>query len=79
MSRKRSCVRRGRHVLNTDFFHGFETAHNITDGLAMAASFYASPQLGAISTVATFMHEIPHEVSDEWKKKGWLSVSWRNT
>jgi hypothetical protein len=29
---------------------------------AMAASFYASPQLGAISTFATFCHEIPHEV-----------------
>lgn len=28
----------------------------------MAASFYASPQLGAISTFATFCHEIPHEV-----------------
>ncbi|KAG7529500.1 hypothetical protein FFLO_05607 [Filobasidium floriforme] len=38
--------------------------HNITDGLAMAASFYASPQLGAISTFATFCHEIPHEIAD---------------
>lgn len=36
--------------------------HNITDGLAMAASFYVSPQLGAVSAVATFAHEIPHEV-----------------
>jgi hypothetical protein len=32
---------------------------------AMAASFYASPQLGAISTFATFCHEIPHEVGIE--------------
>ncbi|KAI5454711.1 hypothetical protein NCC49_003599 [Naganishia albida] len=38
--------------------------HNITDGLAMAASFYASPQLGAVSTFATFCHEIPHEIAD---------------
>lgn len=30
----------------------------------MAASFYASPQLGAISTFATFCHEIPHEIAD---------------
>lgn len=37
--------------------------HNITDGLAMAASFYSSPQLGAVTTIATFCHEIPHEVS----------------
>lgn len=36
--------------------------HNITDGLAMAASFYSSPQLGAVTTIATFCHEIPHEV-----------------
>jgi len=38
--------------------------HNITDGLAMAASFYASPALGAVTTVATFCHEIPHEIAD---------------
>ena len=37
--------------------------HNITDGLAMAASFYSSPSLGAVTTIATFCHEIPHEVS----------------
>ncbi|KAL1838854.1 hypothetical protein VTK73DRAFT_4218 [Phialemonium thermophilum] len=38
--------------------------HNITDGLAMAASFYASPTVGATTTVAVFFHEIPHEVGD---------------
>ncbi|KAI1264228.1 putative ZIP zinc transporter [Xylariaceae sp. FL1019] len=38
--------------------------HNITDGLAMAASFYASPAIGATTTVAVFFHEIPHEVGD---------------
>ncbi|PGH23052.1 hypothetical protein AJ80_02825 [Polytolypa hystricis UAMH7299] len=38
--------------------------HNITDGLAMASSFYASPTLGATTTVAVFFHEIPHEVGD---------------
>ncbi|CAK9782208.1 Zinc/iron permease [Cutaneotrichosporon oleaginosum] len=38
--------------------------HNITDGLAMAASFYSSPALGAVTTIATFCHEIPHEVAD---------------
>jgi zinc transporter 7 len=40
--------------------------HNITDGLAMAASFYSSPALGAVTTIATFCHEIPHEVSDSF-------------
>lgn len=38
--------------------------HNITDGLALSASFYASPTLGATTTVAVFFHEIPHEVGD---------------
>lgn len=38
--------------------------HNITDGLAMASSFYASPTVGATTTLAVFCHEIPHEVGD---------------
>ena len=38
--------------------------HNITDGLALSSSFYASPTLGATTCVAVFIHEIPHEVGD---------------
>lgn len=38
--------------------------HNITDGLAMSSSFYASPTIGATTTMAVFFHEIPHEVGD---------------
>ncbi|CAO3590210.1 unnamed protein product [Absidia cylindrospora] len=38
--------------------------HNLTDGLAMAASFYASPSVGATTAVAVFFHEIPHEIGD---------------
>ncbi|MCJ1486276.1 hypothetical protein MMC06_006453 [Schaereria dolodes] len=38
--------------------------HNITDGLALSSSFYASPTLGATTAVAVFFHEIPHEVGD---------------
>ena len=30
----------------------------------MASSFYASPTIGATTTVAVFFHEIPHEVGD---------------
>ncbi|KAF3933171.1 hypothetical protein ABW19_dt0208881 [Dactylella cylindrospora] len=39
-------------------------SHNITDGLAIASSFYAGPTIGATTTVAVFFHEIPHEVGD---------------
>jgi len=38
--------------------------HNITDGLAMSASFYSSPLIGATTTLACFAHEIPHEIAD---------------
>lgn len=38
--------------------------HNITDGLAIASSFWVSREIGAITTVAVFFHEIPHEVGD---------------
>lgn len=38
--------------------------HNITDGLAISSSFYASPTIGATTTLAVFCHEIPHEVGD---------------
>ncbi|KAI9734635.1 MAG: hypothetical protein M1834_002236 [Cirrosporium novae-zelandiae] len=38
--------------------------HNITDGLALSSSFYASPTIGATTTAAVFFHEIPHEVGD---------------
>lgn len=41
-----------------------DATHNFTDGLAMAASFYASPGVGATTAVAVFFHEIPHEVGD---------------
>jgi len=37
---------------------------NSTDGLAMAASFYSSPMIGATTTLACFAHEIPHEIAD---------------
>jgi len=30
--------------------------HNITDGLAISASFYISPSIGAVTTMAVFFH-----------------------
>ncbi|KAI8977066.1 ZIP zinc transporter-domain-containing protein [Mycotypha africana] len=38
--------------------------HNLTDGIAMAASFYTSPAIGVTTAIAVFFHEIPHEISD---------------
>lgn len=32
--------------------------------VSMAASFYASPLIGATTTLACFAHEIPHEIAD---------------
>lgn len=38
--------------------------HNITDGVALASSFYNSTAIGVISTVAILFHEIPHSLGD---------------
>ncbi|ESO83885.1 hypothetical protein LOTGIDRAFT_94834, partial [Lottia gigantea] len=39
-------------------------AHNFTDGLAIGASFIAGRNVGIITTVTIFLHEIPHEIGD---------------
>jgi zinc transporter 7 len=41
-----------------------DATHNFTDGLAVAAAFYASRSLGITTAVACFFHEIPHEIGD---------------
>lgn len=41
-----------------DFFH------NITDGFALASTFAMSPKLGLVTSMACFIHEIPHEIGD---------------
>lgn len=38
--------------------------HNITDGIALASSFYNSRHIGATTTIAVMFHEVPHEVGD---------------
>jgi len=38
--------------------------HNITDGLAIGASFAADRVLGYQTAIAIFVHEIPHEIGD---------------
>jgi len=41
-----------------------DCTHNLTDGLAIAASFSKSYQLGISTSIAVFIHEIPHEIGD---------------
>lgn len=38
--------------------------HNVTDGIALASSFYTSKHMGATTTIAVLFHEIPHEIGD---------------
>lgn len=38
--------------------------HNLTDGIALASSFYNSKHVGVTTTIAVLLHEIPHELGD---------------
>lgn len=38
--------------------------HNLTDGLAIGASFLAGRPVGIVTTLTIFLHEIPHEIGD---------------
>ncbi|KAK4309334.1 hypothetical protein Pmani_019029 [Petrolisthes manimaculis] len=38
--------------------------HNLTDGLAIGASFLAGKNVGVVTTLTIFLHEIPHEIGD---------------
>ncbi|XP_071514050.1 zinc transporter Slc39a7-like [Panulirus ornatus] len=38
--------------------------HNLTDGLAIGASFLAGKSVGIVTTITIFLHEIPHEIGD---------------
>lgn len=41
-----------------------DALHNLTDGIAIASSFALSPVIGWKTTLAIFLHEIPHELGD---------------
>lgn len=41
-----------------------DTIHNFIDGVVIAASYILSPELGLVVAIATFLHELPHEIGD---------------
>lgn len=59
-----------------------DTIHNFIDGVAIATTYMMSPGLGVITTLSTFLHEVPHEIGDFGilLKIGWrrLRVFWVN-
>jgi zinc and cadmium transporter len=56
--------------------------HNFIDGMSIAAGFLVNFQLGLITSIAVFVHEIPHELGDFGIliHKGWgrAEVLWIN-
>jgi zinc transporter 7 len=39
-------------------------AHNLTDGLAIGASYLAGNSIGIVTTITVLFHEVPHEIGD---------------
>jgi zinc and cadmium transporter len=59
-----------------------DTIHNFIDGVAIAATYMVSPGLGLVTTISTFLHEVPHEIGDfgillgaGWRRKKILLVN----
>lgn len=39
-------------------------AHNVVDGMAIAAAYLTSPSLGVMTSIAVLLHEVPQEIGD---------------
>lgn len=59
-----------------------DALHNFIDGMSIAAGFLVNFQLGLVTSIAVFIHEIPHELGDFGIliHKGWgrAGVLWLN-
>jgi len=53
-----------------------EVKDSFIDGVAIGASFMISPNLGLITALSTFLHEVPHEIGDFGIL---LKAGWRNS
>lgn len=59
-----------------------DTIHNFIDGVVIASTYMINPGLGVVTTISTFLHELPHEISDfgillgaGWKRRDVLIVN----
>ena len=41
-----------------------DALHNFIDGIVLGAAFAVSPQVGVLSAIAVFAHEVPQEIGD---------------
>jgi zinc and cadmium transporter len=66
----------------TPFLMFGDGLHNFIDGMSIAAAFLVNFQLGLVTSIAVFVHEIPHELGDFGIliHKGWsrAGVLWIN-
>ena len=71
-----------RLKIPTAFLMFGDGLHNFVDGMSIAAGFLANFQLGLVTSIAVFVHEIPHELGDFGIliHKGWsrTGVLWFN-
>jgi zinc and cadmium transporter len=68
--------------LPTPFLLFGDGLHNFIDGMSIAAGFLVNFQLGLVTSLAVFIHEIPHELGDfgilihkGWSRSGVLWIN----
>jgi zinc and cadmium transporter len=59
-----AAVRRRRGPVTPIALLGSDALHNIGDGMAIAAAFLVSIHLGAVTSFAVIVHEVPEEIAD---------------